>query len=302
MGSTREVVVIGGGPAGVAAAIESARHGAGVTMVAEDPIGGRSTHASLVPSKVLLHQVSERKTRNVSGLVDAGDVAHVVSEMERIVTQQAQRMSARLEDAGVAVVRGLARFVAPDAIEITRDGKETRRERFDAAVIAVGSVPVFPPGLFGDAPRPDGELVLAPRHLRSLRELPASMLVIGGGATGAEAVHAFVGLGVEVTWLLDELGILPGFDRELADSLGDVLMERGVKLVHGKQVTKVVRAGERVQATLDGGRTYAAERAFVAIGRRADTARLGLEAIGVATDARTGALAVDARMRSSVPS
>lgn len=301
MSDTRAVVVIGGGPAAVSAATEAARQGAGVTLVSDEPIGGRSTHASLVPSKVLLHLVAERRVRKVSGALDEGDLAHVVSEMARIAAREGERLGRRLEDAGVAVVRGLARFVAADAIEIAREGKPARQERFDAAVIATGSVPFFPAGFFGDAARPDGERIIAPRHLRTLASLPKTMLVIGGGATGAEAAYAFRELGVEVTWVLDEYGILPGFDRELADSLGDVLMERGIKIVHGKPVQKVERREDRVVATLEGDRTYSAERAFVAVGRRADTARSSLDAAGVLLDSRTGAVIVDEALRSSVP-
>jgi dihydrolipoamide dehydrogenase len=144
--------------------------------------------------------------------------------------------------------------------------------------------------------------VFAPRHVRAMIELPKSLLVIGGGATGAEHAHAFQSLGVEVTWVLDDLGILPRFDRELADSLGDVLMERGIKIVHGKRVLSVVHdAKQGALATLDGGRTYSAERAFVAVGRKADTARLGLDAIGIAT-AEGGTIPVDGFGRTSVPS
>lgn len=298
-GGTRAVVVIGGGPAAYAAAVEAARSGAGVTLVSEEPIGGRATHASLVPSKVLLHLAADRRARKVGGRADAEDVAHVVAEIGRVVELEARRMRARLEDAGVEVVRGLARFVSERELEIAREGRDPRRERFDAAVIATGSVPWFPDGLFGEAGKPDGARVIAPRHLRALRDLPATMMVLGGGATGAEMVHALVSLGVAVTWLLDEYGILPGFDRELADSLGDVLMERGVKIVHGKRVLSLTADERGVTARLDGGRTYAAERAFVAIGRRADTARLGLDAIGVEVDARTGAARVDPRQRTS---
>ena len=167
-------------------------------------------------------------------------------------------------------------------------------------MIATGSGPSFPPGFFGDAKGPDGERILAPRHLRTLRTLPKTMMVIGGGATGAELVHAFQAMGVEVTWILDDLGILPDFDRELADSIGDVLMERGVKIVHGKAVLKLVSDPHQgVLASLDGGRTYSAERAMVAIGRRADTARLGLETVGIAIDPRTGAIAVDGMQRAA---
>lgn len=294
---TREVVVIGGGPAGVTAAVEAARLGAAVTLASEEPIGGRSTHASLVPSKVLLHSVAERKIRGSRGRATPAEVAELVQQIERASALVSHRMARRLEDAGVRVVRGHARFVASDTIEMTPEQRQPERVRFDAAVIAVGSVPFFPPGFFGSALFPDGERVLAPRHLRTLHDLPATLLVVGAGPTGAETVHAMNALGVEVTWIADELGILPGFDRELADALGDVLMDRGVKIVQGKRVIRLEADGKCVHATLDGGKTYTAERAFVAIGRRADTARLGLESVGVQTDPTTGALAVDAGCR-----
>jgi dihydrolipoamide dehydrogenase len=287
------IVVIGSGTAAVAAAVEATRGGVGVTLVAEEPIGGRGTHASLVPSKVMLHAIAEKTLRPGEGL------AAMVEDLERVALAHARHLESRLSDAGVRVVRGVARFVAPDAIEIAREGKDAQREPFDAAVIATGSVPFFPAGFFGEGAKgPDGTAIFAPRHLRTMRELPRTMLVVGGGATGAEAVHAFSALGVEVTWMLDEYGILPDFDRELAESLGDVLMERGVKIVHGKAALRVVRdATHGVLCALDGGRTYSAERAFVALGRRADTARLGLDAAGVRAG-DDGSIAVDARMRA----
>ncbi len=300
MSETREIAVIGAGPAGVAAAIEAARHGAAVTLIADGSIGGRSVHATLVPSKVLLHLVAERKVRNSTGRLDSEDMAHVRGEIERIVSLESQRMAQRLSDAGITHIVGTARFVDLNTVEVTREGKDCVRCRFDHAIVATGSAPSFPQGFLGDAERPDGELIIAPRHLRHLRDLPKTILVIGGGSTGAEAAYAFQALGVETTWILDEFGVLPGFDRELGDSLGDVLMERGVKIIHDKPVKKVVRVGQEAHASLDGGRTYSAERAFVAIGRRPDTARLGLGAIGIETDAR-GVIIVDSSMRSNAP-
>lgn len=300
MTETREVVVIGAGPAGISAAIEAARHGAAVTLISEPPIGGRSVHATLLPSKVLLHLVAERKVRNSTGRLDREDLAHVSGEIERIASLESGRMARRLSDAGITEVVGTARFIAEGELEIARPNRAMERSRFDHAIVATGSLPIFPPGFFGDAERPDGERIIAPRHVRHLRDLPKTILVIGGGVAGAEMAHAFHSVGVETTWIVDEFGVLPSFDRELGDSLGDVLMERGVKIVHDKPVRKVAVVGDKVHATLDGGRTYQAERAFVAIGRRPDTARLGLEAIGVETDGR-GAILVDGSMRSSVP-
>lgn len=292
-----KIVVIGGGPAGVAAAVEAARTGAGVTLVSEGPIGGRATHASFVPSKVLLHAAESRRVRGEKSLATPADLAAIRAETESLAKVRADRMRNALSDAGVRVAEGAARFVSATSVEVG-----TRTLPFDKAIVATGSEPRFPAGFFGAADKPDGHHVFAPRHVRAMIDLPRSVLVIGGGATGAEHAHAFLSLGVEVTWLLDELGILPRYDRELADSLGDVLMERGVKIVHGKRVLSVVHDPKQgALASLDGGRTYAAERAFVAVGRRADTARLGLDAIGI-TPRADGTIPTDGYGATSVPS
>lgn len=301
MSKTKRIVVIGAGPAGIEAARESVRGGAAVTLVMDAAAGGRAVAASLLPSKGLLHAAELRAARGQKELATPAEIAAIVADVERLAKAEAARLRQLLDDAGVSIVTGVARFVSARELEVAREGKDPRRLAFDGAIVATGSEPRFPPGFFGDAAGPDGTLVFAPRHLRSLRDLPRTLLVVGGGATGAEMVCAFQRLGVEVTWLLDELGILPEVDRDVADSLGDVLMERGVKIVHQKAVTSVVPGPGGVLAKLDGGRTYGAERAFVATGRRPDLSRLDLAAAGLTPDARTGGLTIDARARTAAP-
>ena len=296
------VVVIGGGPAGVVAAQEAARTGASVTLVHDMPIGGRAVHASMVPSKVLLHAAEARQARGASGLASPEEVQAVAIEIGRVTEERAERMRVALESAGVRVVAGAARLLGSGSVSVEIEGKPPRALPFDRVIIASGSVPSFPKGFLGAREMPDGTHILAPRFVRTLASVPSTMLVIGGGVTGTEYVHAFMALGVEVTWILDEMGILPRFDRDLTDSLGDVIMERGAKIVHGKRVLAVTHDPKQgVLATLDGGRTYAAERAFLAVGRKADTERLGLAEIGVETRA-DGSIVVDGYGVSSVPS
>lgn len=296
-----KIVVIGGGPAGVSAAIAAAQSGAGVTLVSESPVGGRATHSSLVPSKVLLHAAEARRARGEKSLATPAELAAIRVDTEDLVKRRADRMRTALSDAGVRIVDGIAHFASTSVVEVA-SASGGRSLPFDRAIVAAGSEPRFPEGFFGESGKPDGHHVFAPRHVHAMIDLPKSLLVIGGGATGAEHTHAFLSLGVEVTWVLDELGILPGFDRELADSLGDVLMERGAKIVHGKRVLKVVHDPKQgTLASLEGGRTYAAERAFVAIGRRADTGRLGLSELGIALRP-DGTVPVDGFGRTSVES
>jgi dihydrolipoamide dehydrogenase len=297
---SKRVVVIGGGPAGVEAAVQAATAGAGVTLVSDMPPGGRSAEASLLPSKVFLHAAELRALRGATGRASDAELAAIRSDVELHQKLVVERAARRLDDAGVRLVRGVARFGSPHEVLVSREGKDEKKLALDAAVVATGSGPFFPPGFLGEAKMPDGEVVLAPRALKALSSVPRTILVIGGGATGAEAAHLFQRLGSDVTWIVDELGILPSFDRDLSEVLGGVLVERGVKLVSGKRVTSVTVRREdpahAALAALDGGRTYGAERAFVAIGRRADLSRLGLEAAGLSAP-----LVVDAWGRTTVP-
>lgn len=304
MSTTKRIVVIGGGPAGIAASIEAARAGAGVTMVCDAPPGGRATHASLLPSKVWLHAAELRAMRaggKPIGRASDAEMADLSKDIDQLAQRESDRYAAHLEDAGVSVMRGLARFVSSHEVAISREGKDEKRIELDKAVIATGSGPFFPEGFFGEASFPDGRFIWAPRFLRSITSLPRTLIVVGGGSSGAEAVHTFNRLGVEVTWIVDELGILPSFDRDLSDVLGGVLVERGVKLVQGKAALNVVKKGEGADAVhveLDGGRTYAAERAFVAIGRTTDLQRLELDKAGLEVE---HVISVDGRMQTRVP-
>jgi dihydrolipoamide dehydrogenase len=267
-----ELAIIGGGPAGIAAAREAGKRGLSVLLVdASEALGGRAAHATSIPLRLLS---------------SAGDWRpEFVAERARAF---ADRARLGLEDAGVAIVRGRARFVDPHHLE-TDAGD---RVHFDHALIATGARARSLEGAPADQSK-----IFAADELRALHAMPREAIVIGGGAAGAEITDALSRRGVRTTWIMDELGILPSFDRELAEALGDVLMERGVKLVHGKAAQKLALGQSGVEVKLDGGRTYAAEIAIVAIGNA--PALEGLELARAGLDARAK-IAVDAQCRTKV--
>ena len=276
-----DVAVIGGGPAGVAAAKEAARAGMAVALVDAEGVGGRAARATTIPMRMLGRAADAGRT----------DWDVIRGEIDERTRAWSERVALGLEDAGVELVRGRARFASPTSLAID-DGPTITFER---AVIAAGAAPATLPG----AP-PDGRALFVPDQLVELASLPEEAMVIGGGSAGAELADALSRMGVRVTWVMDELGLLPRFDRELAEAVGDVLMSRGVKLVHDKPVGDVSIGAPGVLAKLEGGRTYAAPIAFSAVGSRPSVAHLGLEAAGVELDA-LGAIHVDEACATSAP-
>ena len=264
-----EVVVVGGGSAGIAAAVEAARAGVGVILVEGGRLGGRAIHTTLLPSRCLERAID-------AGTKDAWTAAR--AEAARLAVRWEARLALRLEDAGVELVRARGRFASKNTLALDDGGTLT----FERAVLAAGAAPARLPG-----DGPDGARLLDPDALFSLDAPPSELLVVGGGAAGAEIVDALSRLGqTKLTWVMDELGLLPRFDRELAEALGDVIMERGVKLVHGKDVVSVKVDASRVSLTLEGGRSYEAPAAVVAIGSRPALHELGVDALELRPDVR----------------
>ncbi len=297
----RSVIVIGGGPAGIAAAARAAELGASVKLVSGGPVGGRAGWHSLLPSKVWLSAAAtatELEDAPAEGFATA--VAHQAVDEERLLAhlvtvkqQWNDDQAVWLERRGVEIVPGRGRFVGPAEIEIA-DGDASTTLAADFVVIAAGSVPLFPPGL-----KPDGDRVIAPRFASTLDALPASIVVIGGGATGSEFAYLFNRLGVQTTWVVDEHGVLPGYLPVLGDYLRRALQDAGVAVIAGSDAQSIERHRAGVAVHTAAGETANAEMAFVAIGRRPDLAGLDLDAARVNVTA--GVVAADAFGRTSNP-
>lgn len=286
---SEQIVIIGGGPAGIEAATTAAQADRPVVLISDGPIGGRAGWHSLLPSKVWL-AAGERAAGS------ALDVPELLEDLAQVKREWNEAAAAELRALGVEIVTGEATFAAPNQIEL-RDGEGVLQTTFTGTtvIVAVGSVPFFPPEL-----RPDGRRVLAPRFLSHLRELPATMLVIGAGPTGCESAYLFSALGVEVTWIVDQFGVLPQFHPDAGAFLAHALVRQGVRMVEGQLAARLEREEGGVTAVLSDGARYDAEMAFVAIGRKPDWSRLNLSAAGLEVGAE-GRYTVDGFGRSSNP-
>jgi dihydrolipoamide dehydrogenase len=277
------ICVIGGGPAGIGAALEAAMLGAEASLISTEDVGGRATWHSLVPSKVCLtaaDHLAEAAHFGDLGLQGAPPTVDLGRLMERIAAQAAdwsRRQARLLEDRGVRLLAGTARFRTADTIGLSRTDEPDRVVAFDKAIIATGSIPIFLPTIKPDVPR-----ILAPRAIGKLDAWPSTMIVIGGGVTGAEFASFFAAVGARVVWITDQDQMLPRSDRDLSAALERSFAARGVGILKNAPVAAVRREDDGVAVQLRDGSVLNGSHAFIAIGRRPDTDALGLEAADVA--------------------
>lgn len=276
------IAVIGGGPAGAVAALEAAAHGASVTLISAEAVGGRATWSSLVPSKVCLtaadhgEEAGHFSALGLSGAPPRLDLPLMRARIEGMCNAWSGHQVQRLLDRDVRIVTGVAQFASPEMLSVQRDGSEREAIAFDRAIVAAGSVPVFLPAL-----KPDGKRILAPRSIATLAEWPRRLIVIGGGVTGAEFAYFFACAGSAVTWITDRPVMLPAFDPEVATALERSLEARGVTMIKSAPVASTEAVGDGVRVTLQDGTAFEGSHALIAIGRCADIAALGLSAAGV---------------------
>lgn len=294
-----DVVVIGGGTAGLTAARAARFEGASVALVEREPaLGGECTFYGCVPSKTLI-EVSRiywglregvRYGIHADGL--RLDFAALMDHKDAVIADiNRDERPELLEEAGIDLVRGVARFTGSHEIAVGGD-----LHRFAKAVVATGSDPVVPPGI-----GLEGVPYLTNESVFSIRELPRRLAVLGGGPIGLELGQAFARFGSEVTVIHSGGQLLAKEDPEVGALVSRLLAGEGIDIRLEATATGVVRDGDGVSVRLtgrDGDTLVDADAVLVAAGRAPRVAGLGLEALGL-TPGR-GGLAVDAAMRTGV--
>jgi pyruvate/2-oxoglutarate dehydrogenase complex dihydrolipoamide dehydrogenase (E3) component len=302
------IVVMGGGPAGYEAALVAAQHGADVTVVERDGMGGACVLDDCVPSKTFIAsagvRVEMRRADELGVQVDRGatgiDLPTVNSRVKGLALAQSADVRARLEREGIRIVRGSASFAGeprpgtPHLIEARTADGGVEELPADVVLVATGASP----RVLEDA-RPDGERILTWRQLYDLPELPEHLVVVGSGVTGAEFCSAYVEMGSAVTLVSSRDRVLPGEDADAAAVLQDVFAERGVTIMAQARAEAVERVGDGVVVTLADGRTVTGSHALMTVGSVPNTTDLGLEKVGIETD-RGGFIPVDRVSRTSV--
>ena len=295
---TWDVVVLGGGTAGIVASKTAAGLGARVLLVERHRTGGDCLWTGCVPSKALLAAAGAAASARSAGRygvridgvsVDfARTMEHVHSAITRIAPVDSPEA---LSAAGVTVRAGHGRFRGPGVLDV--DGETVR---FTQAVLATGAVPALPsiPGL--------ADLdVLTSDNVWELAEAPRRVAILGAGSIGCELGQGLARLGVEVTLVDGAPRILPREDADAAAVVHRALESEGVRIRPGAAVSSVAARGRHAGALcLEDGSSVEFDRLLVAVGRQPRTGDLGLETVGVELDPR-GFVVVDTRLRTTNP-
>ncbi|MET7772469.1 NAD(P)H-quinone dehydrogenase [Nocardia sp. NPDC005366] len=304
------IAIIGGGPAGYEAALVAAQHGAEVTLVDRDGIGGACVLWDCVPSKTFIASTGVRtdlrRAKDLGITLDPSQAAvelpEVNSRVKALALAQSSDIRSKLQSAGVTVVSGRAQMTEPAVglstthrVLVTQDDGAELVLEAEVVLIATGASPRVLPGA-----EPDGERILNWRQLYDLLELPETLVVVGSGVTGAEFVSAYTELGVRVRLVSSRDRVLPGEDADAALVLEEALAERGVELVKHARADAVERTAEGVVVKLSDGRTVTGTHALMTVGSTPNTDDLGLDRVGIELD-RGGYLRVDRVSRTAVP-
>jgi glutathione reductase (NADPH) len=292
-----DLFVIGAGSGGVRAARIAAGYGARVMVAEEFRIGGTCVIRGCVPKKLLVyasrffHEFEDAAGFGWTVPMPAFDWPTLIANKDKEIARLEGLYAANLDKAGVTTVKSRAVIEDAHTVRLLANGAVVRAEHI---LIATGGTPDLGPNI------PGIERVISSNEAFHLPQLPARILIRGGGYIAVEFACIFAGLGAEVTLGYRGDMILRGFDDDVRAHLSAELGKRGVTIVTGLHVTAVEKIGGDTRAHLSDGREIEVDLVMSAIGRKPNVTGLGLEAAGVKL-AANGGIAVDEFSQTSVP-
>jgi dihydrolipoamide dehydrogenase len=297
-----DLLIIGGGPGGYVAAIKGAQLGLSVGLIERDKVGGACLHKGCIPTKALIqstHVYELFKRSKEFGIVTKGVSANFSEFHKRkqtIVNRLFGGVEHLLKKNKVDLLKGTGQIVSPGKVLVTDGSKIKEEVSAKNIIIATGSSPVVFKGLPHDK-----ENVLTSDDILEIKEIPSSLLIIGGGSVGIEFAYIYNALGCEVTIIevMDE--ILPTNDKDVGSALRRCLSKKGIKFHTQTELGHIEIKEDSVETTVkknDGEtETLQGEKVLLAMGRKPETEDLGLETLNLEYNGRF--INVDEDMQTS---
>jgi dihydrolipoamide dehydrogenase len=290
-----DVVVLGGGSGGYAAALRAAQLNLSVVLIEKDKLGGTCLHRGCIPTKALLHageiadQTRESEQFGIKAELVGVDMAAVNAYKDGVVARLYKGLQGLVTAAKITYVAGSGKLVGADTVEV-----EGQRYTGRHLVLATGSYSRTLPGL-----ELDGKRFVSSEHALTLDRVPVSAMVLGGGVIGVEFASAWRSFGTEVTIVEALPRLVPGEDEDCSKAVERAFRKRGIGFKVGAPFEKAERTDSGVRVTIAGGETLEAELLLVAVGRGPTTAGLGYEEQGLRME--RGFVPTDERLRTNLP-
>ncbi len=277
-----DVVVIGAGPGGVEAAIQSDSAGFRTALIEKEELGGVCLNWGCIPTKALLassklfSQIKHADQYGISNVREASfDIQKAFSEKDRIVSMLKKGIEWQLGRTKVTRFKGEAKLADHTHIEI-HSNKNTETVEAKQIILATGSKPKAFPGFPFD-----GKNILSSTDLLALPEIPKSLVIVGAGAVGVEFASFYHAFGAQVTILEALPRLLPLEDEEIGKRLEMIYKKRGIQVQTASHVIKIQPETGTMRVLLDGGNVAHGDKVLIAIGRERNFKNMGLEAIGL---------------------
>ena len=290
-----DVVILGGGSGGYAAALRAAQLGLQVALIEKGKLGGTCLHNGCIPTKALLHagevadQTRESAGFGVKATFEGIDIQGVHAYKDGVIAGLYKGLQGLVASRKITYVSGEGRLSSPTTVDVNGERCTGRH-----ILLATGSVPKSLPGL-----AIDGDRVISSDHALTLDRVPQSVIVLGGGVIGVEFASVWKSFGAEVTIIEALPHLAPLEDENSSKLLERAFRKRGIKFELGARFAGVEYTATGVRASLENGKQVEAELMLVAVGRGPVSAGLGYEEAGVATD--RGYVLVDEYMQTNVP-
>lgn len=289
-----DIVILGGGSGGYAAALRSAQLGKSVALIEKDKLGGTCLHRGCIPTKALLHSaeiadnVKDAAHYGVNASFGSIDMPAVNNYRDTIVDRLFKGLTGLVGSKNITVVSGEGRMVGPKTIQVNGDNYTGTN-----LVLASGSYSRSLPGL------DIGGRVITSEHALQLTFVPNKVIVLGGGVIGVEFASIWRSFGAEVTIVEGLPHLVPNEDEALSKGLERAFRKRGIDFKLGVRFSGVEQHENGVVVSLENGEKLEAELMLVAVGRGANTAGMGYEEQGVSMD--RGYVLTNDRLETSIP-
>ncbi len=290
-----DLVILGGGSGGYAAALRGAQLGLKVALIESDKVGGTCLHRGCIPTKALLHSAEiadgarEGSKFGVKSTLNGMDMDGVNAYKDGVINKLYKGLSGLVKSRGIIFVEGHGKLVSKDTVEVAGvkySGKNI--------VLATGSYAKTLPGL-----EIDGERIITSDHGTKLNYVPKSVIVLGGGVIGSEFASVWKSFGSEVTIVEGLPRLIALEDESSSKQLERAFRKRGINLELGVKFASAVKNKKDVTVTLEDGKSLTAELLMVAVGRGPVSANIGYQEQGITMD--RGYVLVDDKCRTNIP-